>query len=252
MAIIRGFVRSKARLLVEWAETKAKRLEQAEGENLVGSAKAHAKTLRQDSGIAAVERLARSNEKSLSTFEQWDSDDFLLGTPGGTVDLRTGETREARRADYISRRTSVAPAAPGAEPMEWLRFLAQVFPDDPDMIGFMQHLMGYALTGSTREHRLFLFYGTGRNGKGTLLGTVQWMMGDYAKGIPTSTLLESRLPQHAAPLARLLGARFVRGAELPVGQAWSEGLVKMLTGGVSIPVMRWMPPPRRHRNVPNW
>lgn len=234
MAMVRGFVRNKARLLVEWAERRATTLEPAAGEKLVAWAKSQAKTLRQDASIAAVERLARSNVKALAVPDQWDADDFLLGTPGGTVDLRTGELREATRGDYITRLTSIAPAERGTRPEAWLRFLGEVFPGDPEMVTFMQRLAGYALTGSTREHRFFVCHGSGRNGKGTLLGTLQAIMGDYAKGIPTATLLEARSPQHASPLARLRGARFVRGAELPVGQVWDEGLVKQLTGGDSI------------------
>jgi P4 family phage/plasmid primase-like protien len=240
MGIVRGFMRSKAKLLVEWAERKAATLDAEEGDNpeggkrLLGQIKAQAKALRQDACIAAVERLARSNPKALATDDQWDCDDFLLATPGGTVDLRTGELREARRTDYITRLTSVAPAEPGVRPEAWLRFLAEVFPDDPDMPAFIQRLAGYALTGSTREHRMFLLHGSGRNGKGTLLNTLQAIMGDYARGIPTAALLETRSPQHSSPIAQLRGARFVRGAELPVGQVWDESLVKQLTGGDTI------------------
>lgn len=215
IAIVRSFLRAKAKGLLAWAEAKAETLAQDEGEKVVTGARAAAKSLRQDAGISAVERLARSNPKALAAPEQFDRDDFLLGTPDGTVDLRTGELREARRGDYITRLTSVAPAPPGTAPVEWLKFLGDIFPDAPEMIGFHQRLAGYGLTGSTREHRLFLFCGTGRNGKGTLLGTLQGIMGDYAKGVPTTILLESRSPQHAAPLARLRGARLVRGAELP-------------------------------------
>lgn len=234
MAIVRSFLRTKARLLAEWAARRAAKLDPKEGEKLKAWAATQAKALRQDANIAAVERLARSNVKSLAEADQFDADDWLLGTPGGTVELRTGELREAQRADFITMRTSVTPAAPGTRPEAWLRFLDEVFSDDPAMPGFIQRLAGYALTGSTREHRLFLFHGSGRNGKGTLLGTLQRIMGDYARGIPTATLLEAKSPQHASPLARLRGARLVRGAELPVGQAWNESLVKQMTGGDTI------------------
>ena len=236
MAVVRNFVRAKARELVGWADRKGKTMSTEDAAKLRGWAKAQAHALRQDHTIAAVERLARSNVKALATPEQWDTHDMLLGTPGGTVDLKTGELREARREDYITTTTAIAPGPVGVQPEAWLRFLGEVFPGEPEMIGFMQRLAGYALTGSTREHRLFLFHGSGRNGKGTLLGTLQAIMGDYAKGIPTAILIESRSPQHKAPLARLRGARMVRGAELPVGQVWDEGLIKMLTGGDPIPV----------------
>ena len=40
--------------------------------------------------VAATERLARSDRKLAATVEQWDADPWLLNTPSGTVDLRTG------------------------------------------------------------------------------------------------------------------------------------------------------------------
>ncbi|MBR9840396.1 MAG: hypothetical protein GYB50_21260 [Rhodobacteraceae bacterium] len=231
MAIVRNFINAKCSALAEWSERRAELLTEEEAEKLRQKTRAQIKTLRQEANLTAVERLARSNPKSLSSVEKWDAEDFLLGTPGGTVDLRTGELMAAHRVHYITMQTSVAPGDANAEPVAWLKFLSEVFPDDPDMPRFIQRLAGYALTGSTREHRFFLFHGTGRNGKGTLLNTLQEIMGDYAKGILTTTLLESRNPQHASPLARLRGARLVRGAELPVGHVWNESLVKQMTGG---------------------
>lgn len=235
MSVVRSYVKAKAAALMRWAEGHAAALQAegkaAEADKLLGNARGQAKALRQEPGIAAVERLARSNRRSLASPDQWDCDDFLLGTPEGTVDLRTGELRPSDRLDYVTKATNFAPAAKGVVPAVWIRFLSEIFPNDPEMPGFIQRLAGYALTGSTREHRLFLFHGTGRNGKGTLLGTLQDIMGDYAKGIPTNTLLETRNPQHSSPLARLRGARLVRGAELPVGQVWNESLVKQMTGG---------------------
>ena len=39
----------------------------------------------------AVETLARSDRRIASTVEQWDADPWLLNTPGGIIDLRTGD-----------------------------------------------------------------------------------------------------------------------------------------------------------------
>ena len=45
--------------------------------------------------VAAVERLAKADRKHAATIEQWDADPWLLNTPGGVVDLRTGIMRPA-------------------------------------------------------------------------------------------------------------------------------------------------------------
>ena len=40
--------------------------------------------------VAAVEKLARADREHAATVEQWDRDLWLLNTPSGIVDLRTG------------------------------------------------------------------------------------------------------------------------------------------------------------------
>lgn len=64
---------------------------------------------------ANVERAARSDPKLAVTAAVWDTDPWLLGVPGGVVDLRTGETLPPDPGLYISRETSVAPAPPGTD-----------------------------------------------------------------------------------------------------------------------------------------
>ena len=53
--------------------------------------------IRSAATVAALERLARSDLRHAASVEQWDADPWLLNTPGGTVDLRTGaKTTSAR------------------------------------------------------------------------------------------------------------------------------------------------------------
>ena len=60
--------------------------------------------LRSADTVLKVIGLARSNTAQAASVEQWDADPWLLGTPEGTVDLRTGELRPARRATTSRRR----------------------------------------------------------------------------------------------------------------------------------------------------
>ena len=62
------------------------------------SAKAKlAKELTSAKTVAAVERLARSDRRLAATVDQWDADPWLLNTPKGVIDLRTGSMRDAPR-----------------------------------------------------------------------------------------------------------------------------------------------------------
>jgi putative DNA primase/helicase len=74
-----------------------------------------ASRLRSAETIASVVNLARTNHELAATVEAWRGGPYLLGTPGGAVDLRTGELREARPGDQITKLTTVAPAPPGLD-----------------------------------------------------------------------------------------------------------------------------------------
>jgi phage/plasmid primase-like uncharacterized protein len=116
--------------------------------------------------VSAVEQLARSDRRLSATIDLWDADPMLLGTPGGTVDLKTGVLREARREDWVTKVTAVAPADKAECPI-FLAFLNRVTAADSELIAYLQRAAGYVLTGITKEHSIFFNYGTGRNGKGT-------------------------------------------------------------------------------------
>ncbi|REF67384.1 phage/plasmid primase, P4 family [Paracoccus versutus] len=231
MTRVRDFLRQKADEVLGWADRKAESLGPKDGEKLKTWAKARAETLRHKSTVASVEFLAQSNSPSASLAAQFDADLMLLGTPGGTVDLRTGELRQARREDMITKLTAVAPAEKGAEPERWLTFLHEIFDNDHVIIDFMQRAAGYALTGMTNEHKLLFLYGTGRNGKSVFLNTLFWLWNDYARKAAAETFLNSQVERHSTDIAGLHGARLVMGSELPRGKTWDESVIKDLTGG---------------------
>ena len=85
------------------------------------------------------------------------------------VDLHTGKMRPHRPDDYITKITAVAP---GGDVPLWLQFLDAITGGDVELHAFLQRIAGYSLTGVTREHALFFFYGTGANGKGMFLNTL--------------------------------------------------------------------------------
>src|SRR5262249_32021078 len=59
--------------------------------------------------VAAVVKLACSHPKIAFILKQFDTNRWLLNTPGGTVDLKTGTLRPATREDYFTKSTIVAP-----------------------------------------------------------------------------------------------------------------------------------------------
>jgi P4 family phage/plasmid primase-like protien len=187
------------------------------------------KTYGQSSTVASVERLAKADQRLAATTEQWDADLWALNTPTGIVDLRTGRIRTPGRTDYMTKITRVGPSHEGCP--TWHRFLETSTGGDRDLIGFLQRVAGYCLTGSVRDQALFFVYGTGGNGKGTFLNTLTHILNDYASVAGIDTFTESKHDRHTTELARLRGARFVTAQEVEEGKRWAEAKIKALTGG---------------------
>lgn len=178
--------------------------------------------------VAAVERLARSDPAHAATVDQWDADPWLLNTPGGVVNLRTGELRPHDPCDHLTKSTA---ATPGGECPTWRRFLEEITCGDMELAAFLQRMTGYSLTGTVREHALFFLFGTGGNGKGTFLNTLTAVLGDYATIASIETFTATPTDRHPTDLAMLRGARLVVSQETEEGRHWAESRIKALTGG---------------------
>ena len=178
--------------------------------------------------IKAVENLTKSDQALAATIDQWDADLWALNTPGGIVDLKTGQLMSPDPKAYCTKQTAVAP---GGDCPLWLKFLEEICCDDQDLMAFLQRVAGYCLTGSTREHALFFIYGGGANGKSVFLNTLAKLLADYAKTAPMEALMDGASERHPTELAMLKGARMATAIENDEGKSWSEARIKTLTGG---------------------
>jgi putative DNA primase/helicase len=190
-----------------------------------------AKTIASAKTVAAVERLAQTDRRIAATVEQFDADPWLLNTPAGIVDLRSGDMREHDARAYLTKITGIAPDDACPTP-RWCAFLERIMGDD--VIEYLRRVAGYSLTGSTQEHALFFCYGLGANGKSTFLNAITGCAGDYHRAAPIETFTASNHDQHPTDLAGLRGARLVTATETEEGRRWAESRIKALTGGDKI------------------
>jgi putative DNA primase/helicase len=181
---------------------------------------------------------ARSVKTLATRTTDYDQDAFLLTVGNGTLDLRTGKLREARREDLITRATDV-PYDPSASAPRWANFLNEVFGGDSEIIAYVQRAVGYSLTGNTREQCFFLLCGTGANGKTTFLETIVRLFGTHAATAAFSAFLVQHNQGGPRPeLAALCGARFVKAAEADHKASLDESVMKALSGEDTISVRR--------------
>ncbi len=148
--------------------------------------------------------------------EEFDRDPLLLGVPGNQVlDLRTGTLRAMLREDRVTKRTAVAPNSE-CKPVRFLRFLEEITLGDSDLSAYLMRFCGYVLTGSTKEHCLPFWFGTGANGKGTLINVLQGVMGwEYGTVLRMSNLSRKEKEDDGQRriIAKLCGARLATANE---------------------------------------
>ena len=173
--------------------------------------------------------LAQSVRPIADAGDNWDTDPWLLGVPNGVLDLRTGTLREGQPADRITFATNT-PYDPNAECPLWDRTVAEIFSHDDELIRYADRYLGYSLTGDCREETLAFCWGGGANGKGTLMNTVGWLLGDYADDLPFSALEMHERSGIPNDIAKIVGKRFVTSSETGESKRLNEARVKALTG----------------------
>ncbi|MGW4808092.1 DNA primase family protein [Kitasatospora sp. NPDC004272] len=191
-------------------------------------------------GINAMLAQAKSAPGMVLSAVQLDADPYVLCTPAGVVDLRTGVVRRSEPdKDFYSRSTSVGPA--DTPTPRWDRFLADTFGQDAagrEMAGFLQLLLGYSITGDVGAQVMPFLFGSGKNGKSVLLDVLMKLLGDYADAAPPGFLMARPFEGHPTDLAELHGRRVVVCAEVKPDDRFDEARVKMLTGGDRIKARR--------------
>ena len=167
------------------------------------------------------------------TADDLDCNPWLLNLRNGTIDVLTGEFREHRQEDMITKLAN-AEYDPAADCPLWKQFIREIMDYKPELINFLQTAMGWALTGDNSEQTMFILYGSGANGKTTFLNTIQYLLGDYATSTPTESFMKKNTDQYTNDIARLRGTRFVSTTEAEQGRRLSEPLIKKITGNDQI------------------
>jgi putative DNA primase/helicase len=188
--------------------------------------------------IAAAMREAQCRPGVSIGVDELDADPHLFVASNAAIELRTGQIREARREDLVTRRSSVAHQFNATCP-RWKAWLQWAMCGDEELVSYLQRAVGYSLTTERRERVFFFLFGAGANGKSTFLTVLRALLGSYAVQMPPRLLLEPKGggERHPTELARLEGARAVIGSDQADGGArWNEALLKQLTGDSELSV----------------
>jgi len=212
--------------------------------------------------VAALKRAATEPGIAVSASDL-DQHRYLLNCLNGVVDLRTGELLPAER-HYLITKLCHYRYSPDARCPRFLKFINWAMGETDAaecervarLVGFLQKVLGYSLTGDVSEKAAFVCYGKkGNNGKTTLLTIFSTILAEYATQLDINTLMTSKmvLLAGAGSATKDANAARPRSPQRHVGRdsAARKRLYEIKKQGVLESVVRWNASVQ-HRLSANW
>lgn len=163
----------------------------------------------------------------------FDKKPYLLNVLNGTINLKDGSIKPHDRKNFITKLVPIM-YDNSSKSSQFKDFLKDTFKED-ELIRYVQRLLGYCITGETKEQIIHFFIGNGANGKSTLLSLVQYVMCDYAAVIPSKVLISAeRAGAPSSEIAQLPHKRLVCCSELNCTDVLNEGKIKIMSSGETL------------------
>lgn len=184
----------------------------------------------------SVLKLAATGRNGLIiTGDEWNADPWAIQVGELLIDLKTGEARQGLPADYINKASPTKWTGLETPAEQWDAFMLSVFNGDSELVQYVQRTLGAALVGIPGQQEFYIFWGEGRNGKGTILETLKEILGEgLASPIRSEMIMDARQFGSNGPNPELLdlqGKRIVWASETREGQKLNAEKIKLFTGG---------------------
>jgi P4 family phage/plasmid primase-like protien len=176
--------------------------------------------------------------------EKLDQDKYTLGFENGVVDLRTGEFRDGRPLDYISKSTLIDYYDDARMKtkenlqikVEINEFMTQLFPDDELKEYVWEHLAS-TLIGENASQTFNIYKGDGSNGKSLLTVLMSICFGEYCNPTAPIGVITSKRQSVGGTSSELYALKSIRYAvfqEPTKDMVLNEGAMKEMTGDAKI------------------
>jgi putative DNA primase/helicase len=161
--------------------------------------------------------------------ETFDLDPLLLNCANGILNLSTGRIESHRASAMLTKITNIR-YEPDAQCPQFERFLAHTFADNQALIAYVKNLMGYCLSGLTKEHAFWMFYGPTQTSKSTFVKVQRGLAGEYGATLPANAIVADRGKNQDYALAELASVRLATTVELSSDRRFDDAILKQLTG----------------------
>lgn len=115
----------------------------------------------------------------------------ILACANGLLHIPTGRVHPHTPIFYSGTALTYDYQRDAPEPVQWLKFLKDIWADDVDSIATLQDIFGYLLGADTDQQKLFLLVGPKRSGKGTIGRIINAVIGEDAVISPTLASLQT-------------------------------------------------------------
>ena len=179
--------------------------------------------------LKALVALASTDPSVRVLSVELDADPMLLGVKNGVVDLKTGQLILATREQLITRCAGTH-FDPKAKAPNWEQHISLITRGNAGMADYLQKAIGYSLTGSVVQEKMFQLVGNGTNGKSKFTGPMLKVFGTYGQKAPVAMLYDTKKDSSGpnSAHARMHGVRFALMSEAKSTPV-NEGFLKELT-----------------------
>jgi putative DNA primase/helicase len=173
-------------------------------------------------------------------YDKLNKMDHLFKVSNGVIDLNTGIFRAPQITDYMSFGSSVTWKSLNEPIPNFEKYLQEIFGyDRPELIKYVQKLLGNALRGENQYRKFGIFYGPkGGNGKSKFLEILNKVLGDiYYKTMDRDVLVSAKFRSEGSAtghLADLENVRIGAFSETERSTELAEEQIKRLSGNDNV------------------
>ena len=191
---------------------------------------AWARSSESSGSINAMLKLASGHPGIPVNEERLDKEEHIIAVKNGYVDLRSGNLIDPRKEALCTKQVECDYNKEAKCDM-FLKFMSEIFLGNMSHVKMMQRWFGYCLTSSVSAQSFLIMYGSGSNGKSTLVELILKIMGGYARTAPPDMFIQKSGSSIPNDVAYLRGVRMALTSETEANSRLAESKIKSLTGG---------------------